>query len=47
MRDIAGEQADALLAGRVAIIDVWRPAAQPARDWPLALGDASTTDLTT
>ncbi|MCY1243722.1 hypothetical protein D9M72_567500 [compost metagenome] len=45
VRDIMGEQADALLAGRAAIINVWRPIAHPARDWPLALGDASTTDL--
>jgi len=43
VRDIMGEQADALLARRVAIINVWRPVAYPARDWPLALGDASTT----
>jgi hypothetical protein len=40
VRDIMGEEADALLAGRAAIINVWRPIGHPARDWPLALGDA-------
>jgi hypothetical protein len=44
VRDIMGEQADALLTRRVAIINVWRPVAFVARDWPLALGDARTTD---
>jgi hypothetical protein len=43
VRDIMGEQADALLRRRAAIINVWRPIGHPARDWPLALGDASTT----
>jgi len=40
VRDLMGAQAEALLAGRAAIINVWRPIARPARDWPLALGDA-------
>jgi hypothetical protein len=44
VRDIMGEQADALLAGRAAIINVWRSIAHPARDWPLALGDARTIE---
>jgi hypothetical protein len=35
-----GEQADDLLRRRAAIINVWRPIAHPARDWPLAVGDA-------
>ncbi|CAN7309740.1 CmcJ/NvfI family oxidoreductase [Caballeronia sp. LjRoot31] len=39
-----GEQADALLTRRAAIINVWRPIAYPARDWPLAVGDARTID---
>ena len=43
VRDIMGSQADALLARRAAIISVWRPIGHPARDWPLAVGDASTT----
>lgn len=42
VRDIMGDQADALLTRRAAIINVWRPIAYPARDWPLALGDART-----
>jgi len=41
VREIMGAQAEALLAKRAAIINVWRPIAYPARDWPLALGDAS------
>ena len=40
VREIMGGQADALLAGRAAIINVWRPIGYPARDWPLVLGDA-------
>jgi len=35
-----GEAADDLLKRRAGIINVWRPIARPARDWPLALGDA-------
>jgi len=35
-----GDQAEALLAGRAAIINVWRPIAHVARDWPLAIADA-------
>lgn len=42
VRDIMGREAEALLKGRAAIINVWRPIARPARDWPLALGDART-----
>jgi hypothetical protein len=40
VRDLMGEPAEALLKRRAAIINVWRPVARPARDWPLALGDA-------
>jgi hypothetical protein len=40
VRDVMGEQAEALLGRRAAIINVWRPVAHVARDWPLALGDA-------
>jgi hypothetical protein len=35
-----GDEAEALLKGRAAVINLWRPIARPARDWPLALGDA-------
>jgi hypothetical protein len=38
--EIMGEEAEALLRGRAAIINVWRPIGYPARDWPLVLGDA-------
>jgi hypothetical protein len=40
VRDIMGEAAEALLQGRAAIINVWRPIAYAARDWPLAVADA-------
>jgi len=40
VRDIMGDQAEALLTGRAAIINVWRPIAHPALDWPLAVADA-------
>jgi len=40
VRDVMGDQAEALLAGRAAIINVWRPIAHAARDWPLAVADA-------
>ncbi|WP_312164535.1 CmcJ/NvfI family oxidoreductase [Phenylobacterium sp.] len=44
VRDILGDQADDLLRRRAAIINVWRPIGAPARDWPLALGDAGSID---
>jgi hypothetical protein len=40
VRDVMGEEAEALLAGRAAIINVWRPVRHVARDWPLAFADA-------
>jgi hypothetical protein len=40
VREIMGEQSEALLTKRAAIINVWRPIGYAARDWPLALGDA-------
>jgi hypothetical protein len=42
--EIMGKQADALLTRRAAIINVWRPIANPAVDWPLAVGDARTIE---
>jgi hypothetical protein len=42
VRELMGDEAEALLRGRAAIINVWRPVGRPARDWPLALGDART-----
>jgi hypothetical protein len=44
VRDVMGEQADDLLTRRAAIINVWRPIARPAVDWPLALADARSVD---
>jgi hypothetical protein len=40
VREVMGDQAESLLARRVAIINIWRPIHHPARAWPLALGDA-------
>ena len=41
VRDIFGDEvAETLLEGRAAIINVWRPVAHAARDWPLAVADA-------
>jgi hypothetical protein len=40
VHQVMGEQADDLLRGRAAIINVWRPIAHAALDWPLAIGDA-------
>ncbi len=40
VREVMGGQAERLLKGRAAIINVWRPIHHVARAWPLALGDA-------
>src|SRR6267378_226482 len=42
VRDIMGEEAEALLRGRFAIIQVWRPINQPVESHPLAICDAQT-----
>jgi hypothetical protein len=42
VRDLFGEEADALLAKPFAFINVWRPISHRAEDWPLALADART-----
>jgi len=44
VRDLMGDQAEALLKRRAAIINVWRPIARPAVDWPLAVADAASVD---
>ncbi len=44
VREVMGEQAEALLQRRAAIINLWRPIHHPARAWPLALGDARSFD---
>jgi hypothetical protein len=40
VRDVMGEQAEALLSKRYAFINVWRPIRHAAVDWPLTLCDA-------
>jgi len=42
VRDIMGEEAEALLRGRFAIIQVWRPVGHPVESHPLAICDAQT-----
>jgi hypothetical protein len=42
VRDLMGEEAAALLRGRVRIINLWRPIRGPLRDAPLAMADART-----
>jgi hypothetical protein len=40
VRDLLLDEADALLARRFAIIQVWRPIRHPVESWPLAIADA-------
>ena len=40
VRDLMGDAAEDLLTRRAAIVNVWRPIARPALDWPLAVADA-------
>jgi hypothetical protein len=42
VRDLMGEEAEKLLAGRFAIIQVWRPINRPVESHPLAICDAQT-----
>src|SRR5271168_4985651 len=42
VRDLIPDEADALLKGRVQIINLWRPIRGPLRDAPLAICDAQT-----
>ena len=42
VRDIMGEEAESLLQGRFAIIQVWRPINHPVESHPLAICDAQT-----
>ena len=42
VRDILPDEADALLAGRFAIIQVWRPIRHPVETHPLGICDART-----
>jgi hypothetical protein len=45
LREILPDEADALLAHRFAIIQVWRPINQPIQANPLALADAKTVQM--
>lgn len=40
VRDLLGEEAEALLQKPFAFVNVWRPLFRPVIDWPLALCDA-------
>ena len=40
VRDLFGNEAEALLRGRVAVINVWKPLCGPVRNAPLAVCDA-------
>jgi hypothetical protein len=40
VRELMGDEADALLARRFAIVQVWRPIASPLESNPLAMADA-------
>jgi hypothetical protein len=45
VRDLMGDEAERLLAGRFAIIQVWRPIRHPVETWPLAICDARSLDV--
>ena len=40
VRTLMGDEAEALLAHRFAIVQVWRPIRHPVESWPLAIADA-------
>jgi hypothetical protein len=42
VRDLMGDEAKALLRGRVQVVNLWRPIRGPLRDAPLAVADART-----
>ena len=42
LRELMGEQAEALLARRFAIVQAWRPISSPLESHPLAMADART-----
>jgi hypothetical protein len=44
VRDLLGDEADALLQKRVAFVNVWRAIRHPAVDWPLVLADVRTIE---
>jgi hypothetical protein len=44
VRDLMGDEVEALLTRRFAIIQVWRPIRHPVETWPLAICDARSLD---
>jgi hypothetical protein len=44
VRDLLGDEAEALLRHRFAVINVWRPIRGPIQDAPLAVSDAQSVD---
>ena len=42
VRDLLGDEAEALLRGRMQVVNLWRPIRGPLRDAPLAVCDART-----
>ena len=47
VRDIMGDEAETLLRGRFAVIQVWRPIRHPVESHPLAICDAQTVSPAT
>jgi hypothetical protein len=45
VRDFFGSEAEALLKGRVQVINLWRPIRGPLQDAPLAVGDARSVEF--
>ncbi len=44
VRDVLPHEAEALLSGRFAIVNVWRAMRNPVLSWPLAICDAASLD---
>ena len=44
VRDLLGDEADALLRKRFSVVNVWRPIRGPIQDSPLAVSDARSVD---
>ena len=45
VRSLLPQEADALIARRFAIVQVWRPIRHPVENWPLAIADAQSLSL--
>ncbi|MFV2032238.1 MAG: CmcJ/NvfI family oxidoreductase [Gammaproteobacteria bacterium] len=46
LKEQLGDEAESLAKGRFQIINVWRPLVDPVVNWPLALCDARSVDIT-